>query len=133
VKLVSLQDRLEDEEWGRLQDSVIHSLGKSLGLAASRGKLIMSPSAPPILQVPASVAQQATATGTVEEIVPTEKMATGGVSAGPFDNQGEGFHRGESLVPVDATTGTPSQMPPVHGAEAATELDNTEVRIRTCT
>src|SRR5208337_3045322 len=42
VKLVNFHDRLEDEEWGRLQNLVNHSLGKPLGFAASRGKLIIS-------------------------------------------------------------------------------------------
>ena len=124
VKLVSFHDRLEDEEWGRLQDLVNHSLGKPLGLAASRGKLILSTSASPIPQVPVSVAQQATATGPKEKIVPTEKMATGGVPAAPIEDQGEDFHRGESSAPVDLTTDPPSQMPPVTGGEAVTELDN---------
>jgi hypothetical protein len=127
VKLVSFHDRLEDEEWGRLQDLVNHSLGKPLGVAASRGKLIISTSAPPIPQVPVSVAQQATATGPKEEIVPTEEMATGGVPAAPIEDQGEDFHRGESSAPVDLTTDPPSQMPPVTGGEAVTELDNIEV------
>jgi hypothetical protein len=127
VKLVSFHDRLEDEEWGRLQDLVNHWLGKPLGLAASRGKLIISTSAPPIAQVPVSVAQQATATGPKEEIVPTEKMATGGVPAAPIEVQGEDVHRGESSAPVDLTTDPPSQMPPVTGGEAVTERDNIEV------
>jgi hypothetical protein len=99
-------------------------LGKPLGLAASRGKLILSTSASPIPQVPVSVAQQATATGPKEKIVPTEKMATGGVPAAPIEDQGEDFHRGESSAPVDLTTDPPSQMPPVTGGEAVTELDN---------
>jgi hypothetical protein len=126
VKLVSFHDRLEDEEWGRLQDLVNHSLGKPLGLAASRGKLIISTSAPPIPQVPVSVAQQATATEPKERIVPTEKMATGGVPAAPIEDQGEDFHRGESSPPVDLTTAPHSQMPPVTGGKAVTELDNIE-------
>ncbi len=127
VKLVSFHDRLEDEEWGRLQDLVSHSLGKPLGVAASRGKLIISTSAPPIPQVPVSVDQQATATGPKEEMVPTEEMGTAGVPAASSEDQREDFHRGESPAPVDLTTAPPSQMPPVTGGPAVTELDNIEV------
>jgi hypothetical protein len=127
VKLVSFHDRLEDEEWGRLQELVNHSLGKPLGLAASRGKLTISTAAPPIAQAPVSVAQQATATGPREEIVPTEKMATGRVPAAPIEDQGEDFHRGEISAPVDPTTDLPSPMPPVTGGEGVTERDNIEV------
>ena len=126
VKLVSFHDRLEDEEWGRLQDLVNHSLGKPLGLAACRGKLIMSTSAPPMPQASVSVVQQATATGPEEEIVPMEKAATGGAPAVGIEDQGEGFHEGEISAPVDLTTDPPSPMPPVTGGEAVTVSDNIE-------
>jgi len=127
VKLVSFHDRLEDEEWGRLLELVNYSLGKPLGLAASRGKLIISTATPPIAQVPVSVAQQATATGPKEKIVPTEKMGTGKDPAAPIEDQGEDFHRGESSALVDPTTDPSYQMPPVTGGEAVTERDNIEV------
>jgi hypothetical protein len=127
VKLVSFHDRLEDEEWGRLQDLVSDSFGKPLGLAASRGRLIISTSAPALPQVPVSVAQQATATGREEEIVPTEKMATGEVAAAPIEDRCEDIHKGEIPAPVDLTTEPPSQMPSVTGGEAVTEPDGIEI------
>ena len=127
VKLVSFHDRLEDEEWGRLQDLVNHSLGKPLGFAASRGKLIISTSAPPITQVPVSVAQQAIATGPEGRTVPTEKLAIGGVPAAPIEDLGEDSPRGVSSAPVELMTDPPSQMAPVNGGGAVTELDNIEI------
>ena len=126
VKLVSFHDRLEDEEWGRLQEIVNQSFGKPLGLAASRGKLIMTTSAPPIAQVPVSVAQQETATQPEEEIVPTEELAIGGVPAARIGDQEEGFRREENSAPVDLTSDPPPQMALVTAGEAATELYNIE-------
>ena len=127
VKLVSSHDRLDDDEWGRLQEIVNQSLGKPLGLAASRGKLIMSASAPPIAQVPVSVAQPANATWPEEEIAPTGEMAIGGVPAARIDDPGEGFRREGNSAPVDLMTDPPPQMPPVTGGEPATELYDFEV------
>jgi len=127
VKLVSFHDRLDDEEWGRLQELVNHSLGKPLGFAASRGKLIVSTSAPPIAQVPVSAPQQAIVAQPEEEIVPTEELAIGGVPAARIEDQGEGFHREENSAPVELTTDPPLQMPPVTAGEAATELYSNEV------
>ena len=63
LKLVGSHDELEDEEWGRLQDLVNQSLGKPLGLAASRGKLILSTSAAPMPQAPDSGPQPASEAG----------------------------------------------------------------------
>ena len=129
VKLVSSYDRLDDEEWGRLQEVVNQSLGKPLGLAASRGKLIMPASAPPTAQDPVSVAPQAAATWPEEEIVPTEELAIGGVPAARIEDQGERLHRGENSAPVDLLTDPPAQMPPVTGGEAATRLYSDEVAV----
>jgi hypothetical protein len=122
VKLVSLHDRLDDEEWGRLQEIVNQSLGKPLGFAASRGKLIMPPSDPPVAQVPVSVAQPATATGSEKETVPTEELAIGGVPAARIEDQEEGFRTGENSAPFDLTSDPPPQMALVTAGEAATEL-----------
>ena len=127
VKLVSSYDRLDDEEWGRLQEIVNQSLGKPLGFAASRGKLIMSTSAPPKAQVPVSVAQPATATWPEEEIAPTEEVAIGGIPAARIEDPVEGFTREENSAPVDPTTDPPPQMPTATGGEPATELYNFEV------
>lgn len=127
VKLVGSHDRLDDEEWGRLQEIVSQSLGKSLGFAASRGKLIVSTSAPPITEVPVSVAPPAPATGPEKEIVPTEELAIGGVPAARIEDQGEGFNKEENSAPVDLTIDPPPQMPPVTGGEAATEFYNIDV------
>ena len=127
VKLVSLHDRLDDEEWGRLQEIVNQSFGKPLGLAASRGKLTLSTSDPPTAQVPVSVAQPATATWPEEEIAPTGEIAIGGVPAARIDDPGEGSRREENSAPVDLMTDPPPQMPPVTVGEPATELYNFEV------
>jgi len=129
VKLVSSYDRLDDEEWGRLQEVVNQSLGKPLGLAASRGKLIMPTSAPPTAQDPVSVGPQVTTTWPEEEIVPTEELAIGGVPAARIEDQGERLHRGENSAPVDLLTDPPAQMPPVTGGEAATGLYCDEVAV----
>jgi len=129
VKLVSSYDRLDDEEWGRLQEVVNQSLGKPLGLAASRGKLIMPTSAPPTAQDPVSVGPQVTTTWPEEEIVPTEELAIGGVPAARIEDQGERLHRGENSAPVDLLTDPPAQMPPVTGGEAATRLYCDEVAV----
>jgi len=127
VKFVSLHDTLDDEEWERLQDLVSHGLGKPLGLAASRGKLVMSTSAPPPTPVPVSVAQPATATEPEEETDPTEKMVEEEVPPASVENQSEGSHGEETSAPVEVTADPPSQMPLVTGAEAVTELDNSDV------
>jgi len=129
VKLVSSYDRLDDEEWGRLQEVVNQSLGKPLGLAASRGKLIMPTSAPPTAQDPVSVGPQVTTTWPEEETVPTEELAIGGVPAARIEDQGERLHRGENSAPVDLLTDPPAQMPPVTGGEAATGLYCDEVAV----
>jgi hypothetical protein len=127
VKLVSFNDRLEDEEWERLQHLVNHSLGKALGLAASRGKLIMPPSAPSLPQDPVSIAQPANVTGPQEEIGLMEKMAAGGVPEAGDEDQGEGFHDEEIAASVDLTSDPPPQMPQVTGGNVATEPDDQEV------
>jgi hypothetical protein len=127
AKLVSLHATLEDEEWARLQNLVGDSLGKPLALAASRGKLTLSASAPPMLRVTVSVAPQASATQPEEEIVPTENMATDAVPATRIEDQSEGFHSGENSAPVDRTADLPSPMPPVTDGEDFTELYNIEV------
>jgi hypothetical protein len=127
VKLVSSHDRLDDEEWGRLLEVVNQSLGKPLGFAASRGKLIMPRSTPPTAQVPVSVARQEAATWPEEETVPTEELAIGGVPAARLEDPA--FHRGENSAPVDLAIDPPAQMPPVTDGEAATELYGNEVLV----
>ena len=127
VKLVGFYHTLDDEEWGQLQDRVSDSLGKSLGLAASRGKLILSTSASPIPPAPISAARRETATQLEEEIVPKEPMATSGVPAAPIEDQGEGSNGGQDSAPVNLTIDPPCPMPPVTGGEAGTELYNIEV------
>jgi hypothetical protein len=127
VKLVSSHDRLDDEEWGRLQDLVGDSFGKPLGLAASRGRLIISTSTASVPQVPVSVAQQETATGPKEEIVPTEQTATGEVAAAPLEDRAEDIPKGESTATLDQTSERLSQTPPVAVGEAFTALDISEV------
>jgi len=122
VKFVSFRDRLEDEEWERLQGLVNHSLGKPLGLAASRGRLLIPASAPSIPQVPVSAAPPASATGPKEESGPSEKMTADGVPAAHIENHGEGVHQEEMSAPVDLTVEPSSQMPPVTGGEAVTEF-----------
>ena len=124
VKLVISNGRLEDEEWERLQHLVNHSLGRPLGLAASRGKLVIPTSAPPLPQVPVSVPQPAA--GPKEEIGATEEMAAGGVPPSGIDEQGDGFHSGETSASVDLPIDPPPQMPPVTADKAVTELDSLE-------
>jgi len=126
VKFVSFHDTLDDEEWERLQNLVSHSLGKPMGVAASRGKLIMSTSAPPTTQVPVCVSQPAIATEPKEEIGQTEKMAADEVPSARIESEGEGSHREETSAPVGVTADPPSQTLPVKGGEAVTELDNLE-------
>jgi len=129
VKLVSFHDQLEDEEWERLQDVVNRSLGKPLGLAASRGKLILSTPAPSEPQAPASVAHPATETapGQSVENGPQEMGAAGGVPAVRNEEKSEGLHSEEVALPVEQTTNPPSLPPPVTGGEAVTALHNLEV------
>jgi len=124
VKFVSFHDNLEDEEWERLQDLVNQSFGKPLGLAASRGKLVMSTSVPPVPPVPVSVAQPATPTEPTEEIAPTEKVAADAVPPSPSEKQGEDLHREETPASVQLTAEPPSPIPPVTGGEAVAEPEN---------
>jgi hypothetical protein len=127
VKFVSFHDKLEDEEWERLQDLVNQSFGKPLGLAASRGKLVMSTSVPAVPPVPVSVAQPATPPEPTEEIAPTdpiEKLAADAPPPTPSDNQGEDLHTEETPAPVQMTADPPSPIPPVTGGEAVAEPDN---------
>ncbi len=126
VKFVSFHDKLEDEEWDRLQNLVNHSFGKPLGLAASRGKLVMSASVPPMPTVPVSVAQPATPAEPTEEIAPTEKMAADAAPPTSSDKQGEDFPREETPASVQLTADPPSPIPPVTGGEAVAEPDNLE-------
>ena len=121
VKFVSFHDKLEDEEWERLQDLVNQSFGKPLGLAASRGKLVMSTSVPPVPPVPVSVAQPATPTEPTEEIAPTEKVAADAVPPSPSEKQGEDLHREETPASVQLTAEPPSPTLPVTGGEAVAE------------
>ena len=121
VKFVSFHDNLEDEEWERLQDLVNQSFGKPLGLAASRGKLVMSTSVPPVPPVPVSVAQPATPTEPTEEIAPTEKVAADAVPPSPSEKQGEDLHREETPASVQLTAEPPSPTLPVTGGEAVAE------------
>ena len=124
VKFVRCHDQLEDEEWGRLQDLVIHSLGKPLGLAASRGKLILSTPAPSTPQAPVSIPRPASAT----ETEPTEDAkTTGEFPAVRTEEKDEGLHAAEASAPADPTTGPPSSPPPATGGETATAKDNLEV------
>jgi hypothetical protein len=111
VKLVSLHDQLEDEEWGRLQELVNHSLGKPLGLAASRGKLALSTSAPPVPQAAVPVAQPAAAPEQKEETGATEKVVVDAAPPAPSENHGEGLPAAESSAPIDAPPAPPSPMP----------------------
>jgi hypothetical protein len=124
VKFVSFHDNLEDAEWERLQDLVNQSFGKPLGLAASRGKLVMSNSVPPVPPVPVSVAQPATPTEPTEEIAPTEKVAADAVPPSPSEKQGEDLHREETPASVQLTAEPPSPIPPVTGGEAVAEPEN---------
>ena len=126
VKFVSSHDKLEDEEWERLQDLVNQSFGKPLGLAASRGKLVMSTAVPPISPVPVSVDQPATPAEPMEEIASTEKTAADAVPPIPSEKQGEELHTEETLAAVQLTADPPSPIPPVTGGETVAEPDDVE-------
>ncbi len=126
VKFVSFHDELEDEEWERLQDLVNESFGKPLGLAASRGKLVMSTSGPALPPVPVSVAQPATPAEPKEEIAPTEKVAAEAVPPTPSEIQGEEPQTEEAPASVQLTADPPSPIPPVTGGEAVAEPENLE-------
>jgi len=133
VKFVSFHDKLEDEEWERLQNLVNQSFGKPLGLAASRGKLVMSTSVPPVPPVPVSVAQPATATEPKEEIAPTEKMAADVVPPTPSEKQGEDLPQEETPASLQLTADPPSPVPSVTGGEAVAEQDNPKASGETVT
>ncbi len=139
VKFISLHDELDDEEWERLQTLVSSSLGKPMGLAASRGKLSMSSSAPPLPQAPVAVNQAATAVGPKEEPAPVsvsqpatavgpkeepavqEKRAEEAVPAAGIEDPVEDSDGEEISAPMGLTADTPSPVPPVAGVEAVTD------------
>ena len=121
VKFISLHDELDDEEWERLQTLVSSSLGKPMGLAASRGKLSMSASAPPLPQAPVAVSQPATAVGPKEEPAAQEKRAEEAVPAAGIEDPVEDSGGKETSAPVGLTADTPSPAPPVAGVEAVTD------------
>src|SRR5208337_1768041 len=51
----------------------------------------------------------------------------GEVPAAPIEDLGEDSPRGVSSAPVELMTDPPSQMAPVNGGQAVTELDNIEI------
>jgi hypothetical protein len=127
VKFVSFHDELDDEEWERLQNLVSNMLGKPMGLAASRGKLTMSSSAPPPPQVPVSVTQPATAVGPKEEPAAQEKGAADAIPAAGIENPGEGSNGEKTSAPVGLTADPPAPTPPVASVEAVADPADPEV------
>jgi hypothetical protein len=126
VKFISFHDKLEDEEWDRLQNLVNQSFVKPMGLAASRGKLVMSAAVPPVPPVPVSLAQLATPTEPKEETAPIEKVAADAVPPTPSEKRVEDFPREETPVSVQLTADPPSPTPPVTVGEPVAEPDSFE-------
>jgi len=126
VKFVSLHDDLDDEEWERLQDLVSQSLGRAVGLAASRGKLIMPSSAPPAPQAPAPRSQPTTAAGPTEEPDTAEQRTADAVPRASIENQGESSHEEESSAPVGVAAEPPRPAASVAAVEFAAESEGLE-------
>ena len=133
VKFVSFHDELEDEEWERLQDLVNQSFGKPLGLAASRGKLVMSTSSSAVPPVPVSEAQPATPAESKEEIAPREKVAAEAVPPTPSEKREEELHTEETPASVQLAVDPPSPIPPVTGSAAVAEPENLEASVEPVT
>ena len=126
VKFVSSHDELDDEEWERLQNLVSSTLGKPLGLAASRGKLILSSSAPSAPHAPVSVTQAATAAAPKEEPAALEDRVEDVVPAAAIENQVEETNGEEASDLAGVTADSPAPAPTVAAVEAVAEPGDPE-------
>ena len=124
VKFVSFHHTLDDEEWERLQN-VLTQLGKPMGLAASRGKLVMSTSASPLAAVRVSVTQPETGSEPQETIGQTEKVAAKEVIPARVENQPEDGEGTPNLVALATDASSPGA--PKTAGGPATELNDRQL------